>query len=395
MKKESNVSFNETVLNALSEKGSKVFFWHNSKRKVYYKLILTEDGIEIRRANSNREYPDKDGYKWFVSGSLNLETVEKAVETAGDDFRNKRNGNRANSRIEKFKKQYYSIILAYGEEYAYYLLEEPELFLESVKVRDWRSDNEKYWKDVKYKEDVDEWIYWSIDSDSIYEYVAEQMICDDESKRKENQYSSDEYEELAERAGNKEKNYFCGGIARHIKSCTGYEDGYYGSFGLVFNRSFYKEFKEYDVFDGDPDKMTDGDYKRSFITIGDTPDSIADYVSIREGDLSFMEDIEERQYKEEWDWDKVYADAVKKINKEVGKDSVYFAYADFEECVAEYVVGNYRFAKWFKKKYPGTDLKKWLMENLVNEDGEYYDHSYGRRFDFEEWWKESFESEEE
>ena len=86
---------------------------------------------------------------------------------------------------------------------------------------------------------------------------------------------------------------------------------------------------------------------------------------------------------------------VKKINKEGGKGSVYFAYPDFAECVAEYVVGNYRFAKWFKKKYPGTDLKTWLKESIVDEDGEYYDHSYGKHFDFEEWWKESFESEEE
>lgn len=388
-------SFNERVLNGLTEKGSKVFFWHNKKRKVTYKLILKEDGIEIRRANSNGEYPDKEGYKWFVSGSLNLETVEKAVEAAGEDFRSKRNSNRANSRLEKFKKQYYSIICAYGEEYAYYLLDEPELFLESVKVRDWRTDKEQYWKDVKYKEDVDEWIYWSIDSESIYDDVAEQMICDDESKREENQYSSEEFEEFAERAGNKEINYFCGGIARHIKSCIGYENGCYGSFGLVFNRRFYKDFKEFDVFDGDPDEMTAGDYKRSFITIGDTPDSISDYVSIREGDLSFKEDIEERQYNDDWDWDKVYVDAVKKINKEVGKGSVYFAYPDFTECVAEYVVGNYSFAKWFKKKYPGTDLKTWLRENIVNEDGEYYDHSYGQHFDFEEWWKESFESDEE
>ena len=395
MTHEESIKFNEQVLNTLTEKGSKVFYWHNSKRKVAYKLIMTKDGIEIRRATSKREYPDTEGYKWFVTGAPTLETVEKAIEVAHGDFKSKRNGNRANSRIEKFKKQYYSIIYGYGEEYAYYLLEEPELFLESVKVHDRWSDKEVYWKDVKYKEDVDEWIYWSVDSDSIYDYVAEQMICDDESERGEDQYSSEEYEELAEKAGDKELGYFCGGVARHIKSCVGYEDGYYGSFGLRFSNRLYKEFKEYAVFDGDPDKMTAGDYKRSFITIGDTPDSIADYVSIREGDLSFKEDIEERQYKEDWDWDKVYADAVKKINKEVGKGSVYFAYPDLEECVAEYVVGNYRFAKWFKKKYPGTDLKTWLMENIVDEDGEYYDHSYGRHFSFEEWWKESFESEEE
>lgn len=394
MKHDSKNTFNEKVLNDLTEKGSKVFFWHNRNRKVTYKLILADGGIEIRRATSNREYPDKDGYKWFVSGELNLETVNKAVEVAGEDFKSKRNGNRANSRIEKFKKQYYSIIYGYGEEYAYYLLEEPELFLESVKVHDRWSNKETYWKDVKYKEDVDEWIYWSVDSDSIYDYVAEQMICDDESKRGEDQYSSEEYEELVEKAGNKELGYFCGGVARHIKSCVGYEEGCYGSFGLRLNSKLYKEFKEYAVFEGDPDKMEAGDYKRSFITIGDTPDSIADYISIREGDLSFMEDTEERQYQDEWDWDKVCADAVKKINKELGKNAVYFAYADYEECVAEYVVGNELFAEWFNKKYPGTDLKTWLMENIVDEDGEYYDHSYGQHFSFEEWWKESFESEE-
>ena len=59
----------------------------------------------------------------------------------------------------------------------------------------------------KYKEDVDEWIYWSVDSDSIYDYVAEQMICDDESKRGDDQYSSEEYEELVEKAGDKERGY--------------------------------------------------------------------------------------------------------------------------------------------------------------------------------------------
>lgn len=385
--------FTERLLNLLTEKGIQVFWHRNNKRKVFYKVTSTEGGLEIRRATSTGEYPDKDGYKWFVSGSLDLETVDKALDVVHADFASKRNGNRANSRIEKFKKQYYSIIYGYGEEYAYYLLEEPELFLESVKVHDRWGGKETYWKDVKYKEDVDEWIYWSVDSDSIYDYVAEQMICDDESKREEDQYSREEYEVLVEKAGEKELNYFCGGVARHIKSCVGFENGYYGSFGLRFNNRLYKEFKEYDVFEGDPDEMVAGDYKRSFITIGDTPDSIADSVSIREGDLSFMEDIEERQYNDDWDWDKVYADAVKKIDKELGKSSVYFAYADYEECVAEYVVGNDLFAEWFERKYPGTDLKTWLMENIVDEDGEYYDHSYGQHFSFEEWWKKAFESE--
>lgn len=387
--------YSESLLKSLTEKGCQVFWHRNSCRKVYYKVSVTDGGLDLRRATNTREYPDKEGYKWFIAGTLDLETVDRVLDIVHEDFANKRNSNRANSSLEKFKKQYYSIICAYGEEYADYLLEEPELFLESVKVYDRWSDKDIYWKDVKYKEDVDEWIYWSVDSEDIYDYVAQEMICDDESKRKEGQYSSKEYEELARKAGDKELNYFCGGIYRRIKSCVGFENGYYGSFGLRFNSRLYREFKEYDVFEGDPDKMTAGDYKRSFIKIGETPDSIADFVSIREGDLSFKEDIEERQYKEDWDWDKVYADAVKKINKEVGKGSVYFAYPDFAECVAEYVVGNYRFAKWFKKKYPGTDLKTWLKESIVDEDGEYYDHSYGKHFDFEEWWKESFESEEE
>ena len=387
--------YSESLLNSLTEKGCQVFWHRNSCRKVYYKVSVTDGGLDLRRATNTREYPDKEGYKWFIAGTLDLETVDRVLDIVHEDFVNKRNSNRANSRLEKFKKQYYSIICAYGEEYADYLLEEPEMFLESVKVKDWRSGNDHYWKDVKYKEDIDEWIYWSIDSDSIYDYVADQMICDDESKRKDNQYSSEEYEEFVEKAGNKEINYFCGGISRQIKSCVGFENGYYGSFGLVFNRRFYKEFKEYDTFDGNPDEMTAGDYKRSFITIGDTPDSIADSVSIREEDLAFMEDIEERQSNDDWDWDKVGGDAIKKIEKELGRNAVYFAYADYEECVAEYVVGNKLFADWFKKKYPETDLKSWLMENIVDEDGEYYDHSYGKHFDFEEWWKESFESEEE
>ena len=388
--------FSERLLTLLTEKKTQVMWHRNGARKVYYKIILTDDGLEIRRATSAGKYPDKEGYKWFVSGSLDLETMDKVLDVVHGDFDNKRNGNRANSRLEKFKKQYYSIIYSYGEEYADYLLEEPELFLEGLKVNDWGEEKGTFWNDVKYKEDVDEWVYWSIDSDSIYDYVAEQMICDDDDEREEGQYNSDEFEELVEKAGHREPNYFCGGIARRIKSCEGFEKGYYGSFGLRFNgRRLYKDFKEYDVFNGDPDKMTSGDYKRSQISIGDTPDSIAGYVSIREEDLSFMESIEERLYNDNWDWDKVGEDAIKKIEKELGKNAVYFAYADYGECVAEYVVGNKRFADWFKKKYPGTDLKTWLMENIVDEDGEYYDHSYGKHFNFEEWWQESFESEEE
>ena len=99
MTHEESIKFNEQVLNTLTEKGSKVFCWHNSKRNVTYKLILTKDGIEIRRATSKREYPDTEGYKWFVAGDPTLETVEKAIEVAHEDFKNKRNGNRANSRL--------------------------------------------------------------------------------------------------------------------------------------------------------------------------------------------------------------------------------------------------------------------------------------------------------
>lgn len=382
--------FSEKLLSLLENADFQIIQHKNSKRKVFYKISRTDDGLEIRRATNGGEYPDKEGYRWFVAGTLNLETVDKALDVVKADFINKRN---SNPRVEAFKKRYYSVISDYGEEFADYLLEDPELFLQNVKVNDPGRENGKYWNDVKYKEDIDEWVYWSVDSESILEHVAEQMICENESEREDGQYGVDEYEDLSEKAGGRELNCFCGGVARQIKSCVGFERGCYGSFGLRFDGRFHMEFKEFDVFDGDPDELTSGDCKRSLISFGATPESIADNISIREGDLAFKEDIEERQGEDDWNWNKVCADAVKKIEKELGKGSVYFSFADYEEGVAEYVVGNEVFACWFKQKWPETDLKSWLRKSIVDEDGEYYDHSFCDHFSFEEWWKESFESE--
>ncbi len=393
--------FSDKLLDLLTEKPIQFFYQKNSKRKVNYKVSVTDNGLELRRATSKGEYPDKAGYKWFVEGNLDLETIDKVLDVVNEDFNNKRTCNSADPRVEKFKVQYYSFFFNYGEEYASYLLEEPESFLENVRVREkYANEDGDAWEDVEYKRDVDEWVCWSINSEDIYEYVAEQMICDDDSEREEGQYGSDEFEELVGKAGGKEMNYFCGGIARLIKSCVGYVEGYYGAIGLRFDHRFYRQFKDFDEYKGainpnkdipDSEPMVEGLWY-SLLSIGDTPDSIADNISIREDDFAFVESIEERQSDLAWNWNKVCCDAIAKINKELGPDAVFFTYADYENCVAEYVVGKKTFASWFSKKYPETDLKSWLIENIVNKDGLYYDRSYCTRLSFEEWWK-TFESE--
>ena len=393
--KEPKNSISEKLLGLLKEKGSDEVVYHNSKRRIKYKVSVTDGGLEIRRATSGGNFPDKEGYKWSVDGELNLETVDKAIGVIKDDFKKKRNQTLETIRLEKFKKTYYSIVSDYGTEFAEYLMEEPEMFLKNVRVGKWEEDEGKSWDEGEYKADVDEWVYWSVDFDSVYEYVSEMMICDEEEERQDGQYSSDDFDELAGKM-DKTMNYFAGGVARVIKSCTGFEEGCYGAYGLRFDHRFYSEFKEYDKSGGeshrpkakvekDEEDREELDYTHSMIEIGDTPDSIAHNVSIREGDLSFIEGIEERIDK--WDWKKVCRDAVMKINKELGKDAVIFAYADYEYCVAEYVVGNEIFAAWFKRRYPGVDLKEWLRSNVADEDGEYLDSSYGRTFDFEEWWE--------
>lgn len=143
----------------------------------------------------------------------------------------------------------------------------------------------------------------------------------------------------------------------------------------------------------EPNRPNPDDCRRSMIAIGDTPDSISGSISIRERSLAFQESIAERQQEDAWNWEMVCADAEKKISEELGPDAVYFTYADYEDCVAEYVVHNDVFARWFNKKYPDVELKSWLKENITDENGMYYDHSYCKRLSFEEWWKTALGSE--